>query len=250
MQKQQAANRARVGLGQYAFRRVVRPVLRGLLRASTHLHIEGLHNIPAHGQAIIAFNHLGHLDSLLVVAFAPRAPEFIALADLMDVPGTGLALRAYGVIFIHRDEYDRQVIRAALDALNQGGLLALAPEARISPSAALEKGREGAAYLALKSGAPVVPVGVTGTQTAFGAWRKRQRPDVRVIVGAPFRVQAEAGTRRREMLAEAHSVIMHNIAQLLPVEYRGYWRSPTLSLPRVAGEGCLPRASGGGEGQS
>ena len=57
------------------------------------------------GAAIIAFNHLGHLDPLLVSAFSPRAPEFIALADLLQVPGTGLALRAYGVILIHREEH-------------------------------------------------------------------------------------------------------------------------------------------------
>jgi hypothetical protein len=61
---------------------------------TTRLHIEGLDNIPHSDAAIIAFNHLGHLDPLLVSAFSPRAPEFIALADLLNVPGTSLALRA------------------------------------------------------------------------------------------------------------------------------------------------------------
>ena len=210
-------------LARRAFRYAARLTLRVFLQLTTRLHVDGLHNIPQSNAAIIAFNHLGHLDPLLVCAFAPRAPEFIALADLLDVPGTSSALRAYGVIPIYRDEYDRQVIRAALDVLNRDGLLALAPEARASPSATLEKGREGAAYLALKSGAPVVPVGITGTQSIYGAWRKRQRPHIGMMVGAPFHLPAQPGADRREALEAAHAVIMKHIAQLLPVEYHGYW---------------------------
>jgi 1-acyl-sn-glycerol-3-phosphate acyltransferase len=218
-------------LARRAFRYAARLTLRGLFGLTTRLHIEGLDNIPHSDAAIIAFNHLGHLDPLLVSAFSPRAPEFIALADLLNVPGTSLALRAYGIIPIYRDEYDRQVIRAALDTLNRGDLLALAPEARQSPNATLEKGREGVAYLALKSGAPVVPVGITGTQNVFGAWRQRtplglprgKRPDICMRVGTPFHLSAQPGLNRRKALEAAHAVIMKHIAQLLPIEYRGYW---------------------------
>jgi 1-acyl-sn-glycerol-3-phosphate acyltransferase len=210
-------------LARCALRHAARLALRGFIRLTTHLHIEGLHNIPQSDAAILAFNHLGHLDPMLVCAFAPRVPEFIALADLLDVPGTGLALRTYGVILTHRGEFDRQVLRAALDTLNRGNLLALAPEARQSPSAALEKGREGTAYLALKSGAPIVPVGITGTQNIYAAWRKWQRPNVGMMVGAPFHLSAQPGASRREALEATHAVIMKHIAQLLPVEYRGYW---------------------------
>jgi len=210
-------------LARRAFRYAARLTLRRLLGLTTRLQIEGLDNIPPSNAAIIAFNHLGHLDPLLVSAFSPRAPEFITLADLLSVPGTSLALRAYGVIPIRRDEYDRQVIRAALDTLNRGDLLALAPEARQSPNATLEKGREGVAYLALKSGVPVVPVGITGTQNVYGAWRQRQRPDICMRVGTPFRLSAQFGLNRREALEAGHAVIMKHIAQLLPIEYRGYW---------------------------
>jgi 1-acyl-sn-glycerol-3-phosphate acyltransferase len=87
----------------------------------------------------------------------------------------------------------------------------------------LGKGRESAAFLALKSGAPVVPVGITGTQNIYGAWRKRRRPYIGMTVGAPFHVSARPGADRREALEAAHAVIMKHIAQLLPVEYRGYW---------------------------
>ena len=210
-------------MARRAFRYAARLTLRGLFRLTTRLHIEGLHNIPQSNAAILAFNHLGHLDPLLVSAFSPRAPEFITLADLLQVPGTGLALRAYGIILIHRYEYDRQVIRAALGTLKRGDSLALAPEARRSPNATLEKGREGAAYLALKSGAPVVPVGITGTQNVHGAWRNRRRPDIGMMVGTPFHLSAQPGADRHEALEAAHTAIMKHIAQLLPVEYRGYW---------------------------
>ena len=210
-------------LARRTFRYAARLTLRRLLGLTTHLHLEGLGNIPPSNAAIIAFNHLGHLDPLLVSAFSPRAPEFITLADLLSVPGTSLALRAYGVIPIRRDEYDRQVIRAALGVLNRGELLALAPEARQSPNTTLEKGREGVAYLALKSGVPVVPVGITGTQNVYGAWRQRQRPDICMRVGTPFHLSAQFGLNRREALEAGHAIIMKHIAQLLPIEYRGYW---------------------------
>ena len=121
-------------LARRAFRYAAKLALHGFIRLTTRLHIEGLQNIPQRNAAIIAFNHLGHLDPLLVCAFSPRAPEFIALADLLDVPGTSLALRTYGVILAHRGEYDRQVLRAALDTLNRGDLLALAPKRAKAPT--------------------------------------------------------------------------------------------------------------------
>ncbi len=214
----------RTGLVQRAFRPIARFTLRSLLQAATHLRIQGLQNIPSDHAAILAFNHLGHLDSLLLVAFAPRAPECMALSDLMNVPITKQALRAYGVILVHRDEYDRKVIRAALGALERGNLLALAPEARQSPSAAMEKGRPGAAYLALKSGALVVPVGITGTQAVYAAWQKRRRPKISMTVGQPFHVPTQPGAKRGETLEAAHCAIMQHIAQLLPADYQGYWR--------------------------
>ncbi len=214
-------------LPQRAFRSAARLILRELFRLTTRLTLRGLDHIPRSGAAIIVYNHVGHLDPLLITAFCPRAPEKIALADLLHVPSTGLALGAYGAILIHRDEYDRQVIRAALDALDHGGLLALAPEARMSPSAALERGREGAAYLALRSGAPVVPVGITGTHKAYAAWRTRNRPEIGMVAGAPFHISKEPGVRRRKVLDAGHAAIMQHIAELLPVEYRGYWSKPS-----------------------
>ena len=73
-------------LARRAFRYAARLTLRRLLGLTTRLQIEGLDNIPQGAAAIIAFNHLGHLDPLLVSAFSPRAPEFITLADLLSVP--------------------------------------------------------------------------------------------------------------------------------------------------------------------
>ncbi|MBN1886334.1 MAG: 1-acyl-sn-glycerol-3-phosphate acyltransferase [Thermoflexales bacterium] len=212
---------------RHIFRRFVQALARGLLRVATRSRVEGLHNIPSQGAALIVFNHLAHLDPVLLIAFSPRLPEGIALSDLMSVPVTGAVLRAYGAIPVHRDRYDRQVIRAALSVLEQGRLLALAPEARQSPSGQLEKGREGAAYLALKSGAPLVPVGLTGTQHAYNAWGKRARPEITMVVGTPFHLPENPGATRREALEVAHRSIMTHIAQLLPPEYRGYWAEPS-----------------------
>jgi len=140
------------------FRRFSRSLLRLLFWLLTRLEVRGLENVPAGGPLLVAFNHLAHLDGPLVIASFPRPAEGIALADLYRVPVTGQLLRFYGTIPVHRDQFDRQVIQRTLQVLAEGKVLALAPEARMSLTGALEEARQGIAYLALRSGTPVLPV--------------------------------------------------------------------------------------------
>jgi cytidylate kinase len=206
-------------------RRFLIGTFRGLLRVLAHYEVSGQENLPAGGPLLVVFNHIGHLDGPLVMASVPWEMEAIGLSDLHEVPVTGQLMRLYGVITVHRDAYDREVLRLALGVLSEGKILALAPEARISPSCTLEQGRKGAAYLALRSGVPVLPIGLTGTETVLTDLPRLRRPRLRVNIGAPFHLQGPLarGAERRAQLEEGRSEIMRRIAALLPEKYRGVY---------------------------
>lgn len=210
---------------QLAFRYFARGFLRAACATLTKAEIRGRENIPPGGPLIVAFNHLAHLDPLLVIAAMPYPVDPIALSDLYSVPGTGLALRAYGVIPVHRDQVDRQVIHRALQVLRNGNVVILAPEARRSVTGALERARSGAAYLAMKSSAPVMPVAITGTENLVEDLKRLHRPHLTATFGTPFTLSHyEKGSRpAREKRREAVDEIMIRIARMLPPEYRGVY---------------------------
>lgn len=192
----------------------------------TQLEIRGRENVPPYGPLIIVFNHLAHADAALMLAIMPYPITPIALADLLSVPGTGQVLRAYGVIPVHRDQVDREVIERALGVLQAGGVIVLAPEARRSVTGELEQARPGAAYLAIRSGAPVLPVAITGTEKILDDLKHLRRPHLTATFGVPFTLSLHEGDSRprREQRSVATDEIMTRIARMLPPEYRGEYR--------------------------
>jgi 1-acyl-sn-glycerol-3-phosphate acyltransferase len=206
-------------------RGLTRQLLKTLLPLVARIEVRGLENCPPGGPLIVALNHLAHIDAPLAMATLPYELEAIALADLYRVPVTGQLLRLYGTIPVHRGEYDREVIRQALSVLAEGKVLALAPEARMSVTGALERARDGVAWLAVHSRAPILPVAVTGTEKAYAAWRRRRRPRLTLSVGPvyPTPEVAESGAARREQIAQVTDEVMHRIAAMLPPEYQGVY---------------------------
>ena len=211
--------------GRLIFRRWACFALRVFLRLCTRLEIKGLDNIPQGGPLLVAFNHLAHLDAALVLPFLPQPVEGVALEDLYHVPVTGQLLRLYGTIPVHRDQFDREVIRRTLQALTEGKVLALAPEARQSLTGALEQARQGVAYLALRSGAPILPVALTGTEKTYTEWKRLRCPRLTVTFGEVIITPPRASKpqARRQQVAELTDEIMYRIAAMLPPEYRGVY---------------------------
>ena len=103
-------------------------------------------------------------------------------------------------------------------------MIALAPEGRQSVIGGLEEGTEGAAFLAMKSGALIVPVAMTGTENdnVYGHIKKWKRAEVTLTVGKPFYLQEQAN--RQEMLREGTRQIMESLASLLPESYKGNYK--------------------------
>ena len=213
--------------GSSRTRAVLRGLARGLLQTFAHLEVRGVENVPLAGPLLIACNHTSHLDAPTAVAFIPREIEFVALADLGEVPVTRTILRAYRVIWVHRDELDREVVKQSLAALDRGQALWLAPEAGRSPTGALMPARHGVAWLAARSGAPVLPMAIAGAHQAAAQWQRLRRPTIQVAFGQPMRLTVSPdldAAGRRAAVAANTEALMRAIAALLPPEYRGVYQ--------------------------
>lgn len=223
--------------GRRIFRMFARVVTRLLTLTLLRARVSGLDNFPRHGPAIIAFNHLGDTDAVLMMATLPfKSPvEGIGKIELNEHWLVGPVFRAYGIIWVHRGQPDRRALRAALDGLAEGRMVCLAPEGRQSVIGGLEEGNAGAAFLALKSGAPIVPVALTGTQNShvYGHLKQWRRAPVTLTVGKPFSLPIEAD--RQKTLQAGTRLIMETLAALLPESYRGNYKSvPDKSPPDLA----------------
>ncbi len=211
------------------WRRLARRLVRGLAQLLVWLFLKvqvtGLENIPARGPILQVSNHLGDADLVLGLALAPRLPEVLVKAELHEIPLLGWILTAYGVIWIRRGQPDRRAIRAALHGLAEGRMVSLAPEGRESLTGALEEGTNGAAYMALKTGAPVAPAVFIGTENRriYPTMKRLHRTPVSVIVGQPFHLQLSSD--RRTDLERGTLEIMQTLAQLLPPTYRGVYQT-------------------------
>ena len=210
-------------------RRLFRQSVRGLFKLVTlftmRATIRGMENFPKQGPALIVINHLGDADAVLLGASIPFTIDGMGKIELNDHWLVGPVFNAYGIIWVHRGRPDRKAMRAALDGLAQGRMVTLAPEGRQSVIGGLEEGNEGAAFLALKSGAPIVPVAMTGTENAniYSHMKRLKRARVTLSVGKPFHLQVQAD--RQAMLREGTRQIMESLAGLLPESYRGNYKS-------------------------
>jgi 1-acyl-sn-glycerol-3-phosphate acyltransferase len=212
-------------------RRAFRVFLRGLTKLLTFLllraEVSGLENFPRYGPALIVFNHLGDADAVLMMGMLPfKSPaEGIGKIELNEHWLVGPIFRAHGVIWVHRGQPDRKALRAALDGLVEGRMVTLAPEGRQSVIGGLEEGHAGAAFLALKSGAPIVPIGMTGTENSniYGHLKQWRRAPVTLRVGKPFYLPILED--RQQTLQEGTRLIMQTLASLLPDSYRGKYKS-------------------------
>jgi len=210
------------------WRRIFRVFARGfaklLVFVTMNAKVSGVENFPKRGPALVVINHLGDADAVLLSASIPKLIDGMGKIELNEEKWAGPMLRAYGVIWVHRGRPDRKAIRAALDGLSQGRFIALAPEGRQTVVGGLEEGTEGAAFLAMKSGAPIVPVAMTGTENENiynRKWWKRAKATLKV--GKPFTLKEYED--RQHMLKQGTEQIMESLAELLPESYRGKYSS-------------------------
>lgn len=211
----------RLTLARRIFRVFMRGVSKLLVLITMEATIRGLENFLKQGPAVVVINHLGDADAILLVAAIPTTLDGMGKIELSEHWLVGPVFRAYGVIYVHRGRPDRKAIRAALEALAEGRMIVLAPEGRESLEGKLEDGTDGAAFLAMKSGAPIVPVAMTGTENEkiYSNLRNWRRSRVTLSVGKPFKLKEQAD--RQKLLREGTRQIMEALASMLPESYGG-----------------------------
>jgi 1-acyl-sn-glycerol-3-phosphate acyltransferase len=201
------------------------------MKIITDIEVHGMEKLPE-GNFIGAANHLGRLDTAALLCIVDREDIILAVAEkYKNHPLFGAIGRAVNAIWLNRFEADYSALREILARMRKGGMLAIAPEGTRSKTEALQQGKMGVAFLASKSGYPVLPVAVTGTEdrSIMENIKRFRRSKIIVRVGDPFYVQIHQGKGREEAMRQATDEIMCRIGALLPEKYRGvYTNHPRL----------------------
>ena len=196
-----------------------------LINSITIAEFIGAENIPEKGGVILAINHMSHLDTPLLMA-NPIRPDITALVTTKykEKPFVSWFTDTGGGIWINRDIADFSAIRKAAKVLGEGLALGIAPEGTRSKNGQLQEGKPGTLMLAVKTGVPIVPVGVTGTESALRDLAHLRRPYLTVRFGEPFIIPPfERGNRSSDLKKWTHELMLR-IAALLPESYRGVYR--------------------------
>ncbi len=190
--------------------------------------VEGWENVPKTGPVIFISNHLSNLDPAIVASLTGRNPGFLAKKELFKFPLFAVLLRLYGAHPLNRGAVDLRALRWASNRLNnKDGALILFPEGtRNKAGSGLQKGLAGVTHIALKTEAPIVPIGLTGTeplQNVFKVFVPKAR--IRIKIGKPFRMTTDLKSRpTRQELDAMTTEIMVRVAHLLPESQHGYYQ--------------------------
>jgi 1-acyl-sn-glycerol-3-phosphate acyltransferase len=198
--------------------------------------------VPMKGPLIVVANHLSYLDPLVLAYAIPRFLYYMAKAELWAFPLFGALISLLGAFPVRRGMADLQAMGKAVTVLKHGKVLALFPEGTRSKTHTLHRGKPGAVLLHLKTGVPILPVGIVGTHLQFihGFIPARLRV-VKAKVGRPFRLRAPSLNPERQELDALTDTMMLKIAELIPEEYRGVYAGrkpdPDLYQDLQPGEG-------------
>ena len=192
---------------------------------SCHIDSPELARVPARGPLILAVNHVNSLEvPLLLSQLYPRRMIGLAKIETWDSKFMGWLFDLYEAIPIHRGEADLEAMRRCLASLAVGDILAVAPEGTRSYNGKLQPGQPGIVLLALRSGAPILPVVHWGGECYGHNLRRLKRTEFHIRVGRPFTLDSHNERVSGEIRQAMADEIMYQLAVLMPEEYRGEFK--------------------------
>lgn len=202
--------------------RAIRGVARFIFAVILDVRVVGRQNVPKDGAFILASNHLSWMDVPLVPAYLKRKVVYMAKEETF-YSKIGWMVRFMGAFPVKRGEADRQSLRAADQQLKAGKVFIIFPEGTRSKIRKLAKAHAGLGMIALRSGVPVVPVAIWGSEYAL----KKFRPRITISFGEPLILTPKGKKVTREDIEDATDQVMRHIASMLPPEYRGVYGEET-----------------------
>jgi 1-acyl-sn-glycerol-3-phosphate acyltransferase len=206
--------------GRLRFTRWVMRRLADILFMKTTLKVTatGVENVPRTGPTIVLFNHVTMIEPIVVACIMPlRDMVPLGKKELYDNPIGRLGFVGWGAYPVKRGEVDRTALRHALDIIESADMFMIAPEGHRNPEG-LRSPKEGIVLLAARTGATMVPVGVSGMENYFHNLKRLRRTPVTANVGKPFRIKE--GVTRKQYMQAAHE-IMYLLAALIAPNLRG-----------------------------
>ena len=211
--------------------KTIRSIVRFIMNIIADVEVVGLEKLPQ-GNVILAANHLGRLDTAELIYALERDDLIMAVAEkYKDHPIFGAIGRSVNAIWLNRFEADFAALREILARMQKGGLMVIAPEGTRSKTEMLQEGKMGVAFLASKSGYPVMPIALTGTEDrgVIENLKRFRRSKIKAVAGELFYIEIPKGKGREEAMRTATDEIMCQIAAKLPESYRGFYKD----YPRV-----------------
>ncbi|UCF09859.1 MAG: 1-acyl-sn-glycerol-3-phosphate acyltransferase [Candidatus Bipolaricaulota bacterium] len=195
-----------------------------VVRLLCRVDAEQIDRVPMRGPLILITNHVNMLEiPVLQSRLRPRPITGVAKAEAWNNRVVGWLLDQWGAIPVRRGESDMGALRRSLDALRQGHILAIAPEGTRSRHGRLQQGRPGVVTIALRSGAPILPLAFHGGEKLRENLKRLRRTPFHIAVGEPFRIDPGSQRVDREIRRRITNEIMYRLAALLPPAYRGVY---------------------------
>jgi 1-acyl-sn-glycerol-3-phosphate acyltransferase len=203
---------------------VIKIVVTPVLRVCCRIKVDGKEHVPRSGPVILASNHRSFLDSIFIPLLIPRRVTFVAKAEYFDDKRVAWFFRGVGQIPIRREggSASERALESATEVLDAGGVFGIYPEGTRTRDGKLHRGHTGVARLALRTGAPIIPVGIIGSDEVQPIDSKMPRlfKTVRIRFGEPIELGHYQGRHDdRLALRDVADEVMFEIQQLSGYEY-------------------------------